>query len=155
MIYIYYIYCEIITKIGLVNIPHFNKKKKYPPVRTLEMYSLNNFPINHVGVSTKVIMVVHCIVSVYLSGPTSVGSSKKQESSRKNICFLDYAKAFDCVGHNKLWKILKEMGIPDHLTYLLRNLYSGQEVTEPDMGQQTASKLERSTSRLYIVPLLI
>ena len=48
--------------------------------------------------------------------PTSAGSSKKQESSRKNIyfCFIDYAKGFDCVDHNKLWKILKEMGIPDH-----------------------------------------
>ena len=55
--------------------------------------------------------------------PTSAGSSKKQESSRKNIyfCFIDYAKAFDCVDHNKLWKFLKEMGIPDHLTCLLRN----------------------------------
>ena len=63
--------------------------------------------------------------------PTSAGSSKKQESSRKNIyfCFIDYAKAFDCVDHNKLWKILKEMGIPDHLTCLLRNLYAGQEAT--------------------------
>ena len=61
--------------------------------------------------------------------PTSNGSSKKQESSKKNIyfCFIDYAKAFDCVDHNKLWKILKEMGIPDHLTCLLRNLYAGQE----------------------------
>ena len=88
--------------------------------------------------------------------PTSTGSSKKQEFQKRiYFCFTDYAKAFDCVGHNKLWKILKEMGIPDHLTYLLRNLYSGQEVTEPDMGQQTASKLERSTSRLYIVTLLI
>ena len=50
---------------------------------------------------------------------------------QKNIyfCFIDYAKAFDCVDHNKLWKILKEMGIPDHLTYLLRNLYAGQEAT--------------------------
>ena len=50
---------------------------------------------------------------------------------QKNIyfCFIDYAKAFDCVVHNKLWKILKEMGIPDHLTYLLRNLYAGQEAT--------------------------
>ena len=45
------------------------------------------------------------------------------------FCFIDYAKAFDCVGHNKLWKILKEMGIPDHLTCLLRNLYAGQEAT--------------------------
>ena len=55
---------------------------------------------------------------------TSVGSSKKQESSRKNIyfCFMDYAKAFDFVDHNKLWKILKEMVIPDHLTCLLRNV---------------------------------
>ena len=63
--------------------------------------------------------------------PTSTGSWKKQESSRKNIyfCFIDYAKAFDCVDHNKLWKILKEMGIPDHLTCLLRNLYAGQEAT--------------------------
>ena len=56
---------------------------------------------------------------------------KKQESVRKNIyfCFIDYAKAFDCVDHNKLCKIPKEMGIPDHLTCLLRNLYAGQEAT--------------------------
>ena len=61
--------------------------------------------------------------------PTSAGSSKKQESSKKNIyfCFIDYAEAFDCVDHSKLWKILKEMGMPDHLTCLLRNLYAGQE----------------------------
>ena len=63
--------------------------------------------------------------------PTFAGSWKKQESSRKNInfCFIDYAKAFDCVDHNKLWKILKEMGIPDHLTCLLRNPYAGQKAT--------------------------
>ena len=63
--------------------------------------------------------------------PTSAGSSKKQEEFQKSIyfCFIDYAKAFDCVDHNKLWKILKEMGIPDHLTCLLRNLYAGQEAT--------------------------
>ena len=63
--------------------------------------------------------------------PTSAGSLKKQESSRKTIyfCFIDYARAFDCVDHNKLWKILKEMGTPDHLTCLLRNLYAGQEAT--------------------------
>jgi len=62
--------------------------------------------------------------------PTSAGSWKKQEF-QKNICFsfIDYAKAFDCVDHNKLWRILKEMGIPDHLTFLLRNLYAGQEAT--------------------------
>ena len=62
---------------------------------------------------------------------TSAGSSKMQENSRKNIyfCFIDYAKAFDCVDHNKLWKILRQMGIPDHLTCLLRNLHAGQEAT--------------------------
>ena len=56
---------------------------------------------------------------------------KKQESSRKNIyfCFIDYVKAFDCVDHNKLWEILKDMGIPGHLTCLLRRLYAGQEAT--------------------------
>ena len=59
--------------------------------------------------------------------PTSAGSWKKQESARKtSFCFFDYAKTFDCVDHNKLWKILREMGIPDHLTCLLRSLYAGQ-----------------------------
>ena len=55
----------------------------------------------------------------------------KAREFQKNIyfCFIDYAKAFDCVGHNKLWEILKDMVIPDHLTYLLRNLYAGQEAT--------------------------
>ena len=63
--------------------------------------------------------------------PTSLGLSKKQENSRKNIyfCFIDYAKAFDFVDHHKLWKILQEMGLPDHLTCLLRNLYAGQGAT--------------------------
>ena len=61
--------------------------------------------------------------------PTSTGSSKKQESSKKTFLLFDYAKAFDCVDHNKLWKILKEMGIPDHLNCLLRNLYASQEAT--------------------------
>ena len=56
---------------------------------------------------------------------------KKARELQKNIysCFIDYAKAFDCVDHNKLWTILKEMGIPDHLTCPLRNLYTGQEAT--------------------------
>ena len=56
---------------------------------------------------------------------------EKAREFQKNICFsfIDYAKAFDCVEHNKLWKILKEMGIPDHLTCLLRNLYAGQKAT--------------------------
>ena len=61
--------------------------------------------------------------------PTSTGSLKKWQEFQKNICFIDYAKAFDCVDHNKLWKILKEMGIPNNLTCLLRNLYAGQEAT--------------------------
>ena len=62
--------------------------------------------------------------------PTSTGSLKKHEF-QKNVyfCFIDHAKAFDCVDHNKLWKILKEMGLPDHLTCPLRNLYAGQEAT--------------------------
>ena len=61
--------------------------------------------------------------------PTFVGSWREQRSSRKNIyfCFVDYAKAFDSVDHNKLWKILKGMGVPDHLTCFLRNLYVDQE----------------------------
>ena len=63
--------------------------------------------------------------------PTSVGSLIKARGFQKNIyfCFIDYAKAFDCVNHNKLWKILKEMGIPDYLICLLKNLYVGQEET--------------------------
>ena len=63
--------------------------------------------------------------------PTSVGSKRKEREFQQNIyfCFIDYTKAFDCVDHNKLWKILKEMEIPDHLTCLLRNLYAGQEAT--------------------------
>ena len=66
---------------------------------------------------------------------------EKAREFQKNIyfCFIDYAKAFDCVDHNKLWKILKEMGIPDHLTCLLRNLYAGQQL-ELNMEQETGSK---------------
>ena len=83
--------------------------------------------------------------------PTCAGSWKKQEF-QKNIyfCFIDYAKAFDCVDHNKLWKILKEMAIPDHLICLLRNLYAGQEATV-----RTGQNRKRSMSSLYIVTLLI
>ena len=68
---------------------------------------------------------------------------EKVREFQKNIyfCFIDYAKAFDCMDHYKLWKILKEMGIPDNLTCLLRNLYAGQEQQlELDMEQQTGSK---------------
>ena len=69
---------------------------------------------------------------------------EKAREFQKNIYFyfIDYAKPFDCVDHNKLWKILKEIGIPDHLTCLLRNLYAGQkQQLEPDMEQWTGSKL--------------
>ena len=67
---------------------------------------------------------------------------EKGKEFQKNIyfCFIDYAKAFDCVDHHKLWKILKEMGIPDHMTCLLRNLYEGQEQLVLNMEQQTGSK---------------
>ena len=74
--------------------------------------------------------------------PTSTGSWKKQESSRKlYFCFIDYAKAFDCVDHNKAWKILKEMGIPDHLTgsWEICMQVRNQQL-ELDMEQQTGSK---------------
>ena len=72
-----------------------------------------------------------------------MGIIEKARELQKNIyfCFIDYAKAFDCVDHNKLWKILQEMGIPDHLTCLLRSLYAVQEAKlELDMEQQTGSK---------------
>ena len=70
--------------------------------------------------------------------------TEKARELQKNIyfCFIDCAKAFDCVGHNKLWKILREMEIPDYLTCLLRNLYAGKEATvKADMEQWTGSKL--------------
>ena len=75
--------------------------------------------------------------------PTSAGSSRKQEF-RRNVyfCSIDCAKAFECVDHNKLWKILKEVGVPDHLSCLLRNLYAGQETTvRTGHEEQTGSKL--------------
>ena len=92
--------------------------------------------------------------------PTSTGSLKKQESSRKNIYFyfIDYAKVFDCVDENKLWKILKVMGIPDNLTCLSRNLYAGQEATVRTRHETMVylvQNWERSMPRLYIVNLLI
>ena len=77
--------------------------------------------------------------------PTSNGSSKKQEFQKSvYFCFIDYAKAFDCVDHNKLWKILKEMGIPDHLTCLLRTcMQVRKQQLELDTEQQTGSKQEK------------
>ena len=83
---------------------------------------------------------------------------KKARKFQKTIyfCFIDYAKAFDCVDHNKLWKILQEMGILDHLTCLLRNLYTGQEATVRT-GHRTADwfQIGKGVHRLYIVTLLI
>ena len=84
---------------------------------------------------------------------------EKASEFQKNIdfCFIDHAKAFDCVDHNQLWKILKEMGISDHLTCLLRTLKMQvrKQQLELDMEQQTFPNRKRSTSRLYIVTLLI
>ena len=85
--------------------------------------------------------------------PTSAGSWKKQESSRKTSlsALFDYAKAFDCVDHNKLWKILKEMGISDHLTCLLRNLYAGQEATFRN-GHGTTDWFQIGKNAVYCHP---
>ena len=83
----------------------------------------------------------------------------KAREFQKNIyfCFIDYAKAFDSVDHNKLWKILKEMGIPDHLTCLLRNVYAGQEATvRTGHGTTDWFQIRKGVhQRLYIVTLLI
>ena len=80
---------------------------------------------------------------------------EKTREFQKNIyfCFVDYAKAFDCVDHNTLWKILQVMGIPDHLTCLLRNLDAGQEATVRTWtwNNRLVPNQERSMSRLYIV----
>ena len=89
---------------------------------------------------------------------------EKAREIQKDIffCFTDYTKTFDSVDHNKLWKILKEMGVPDHLTCLLRNLYAGQEATARTLHgtmdwfqKWTSTPWERHTSRLYNVTLLI
>ena len=77
----------------------------------------------------------------WLSSSSWIIEKAREFQKNSYFCFIDYAKASDCVDHHKLWKILKEMGIPDHVTCLLRNLYAGQEVTEVDMEQQTGSKL--------------
>ena len=78
---------------------------------------------------------------------------EKAREFQKNIyfCFIDYAKAFDCLDHNKLWKILKEMGIPDHLTCFLRNLYADQEATVRNLhGNLISGSFAFSKSNLYI-----
>ena len=79
---------------------------------------------------------------------------EKAREFQKNICFIGYAKALDCVDHDKLWEILQEMGTPDHLSCLLRNLYAGQEATVRTR-HGLVPNWERSTSRLYIVTLLV
>ena len=84
---------------------------------------------------------------------------KKTREFQKNIyfCFIDYTKAFDCLDHSKLWKILKEMGTPDHMTYLLRNLYAGQEATvRTGHGTTDWFQIRKGVMlRLDIVTLLI
>ena len=82
---------------------------------------------------------------------------KRKRVPEKHLFLLyDYAKTFDCVDHNKLWKILKEMRLPDHLTCLLRNLYAGQEATvRTTRNNRLVPNRKRSASRLYIVTLLI
>ena len=82
--------------------------------------------------------------------------TKSKRIPEKNYFFVDDTKAFDCVDHHKLWKILQEMGIPDHLTYLLRNVYAGNnEQLEVDVEQQTGSKLEKEyVKAIYCHPYL-
>ena len=82
---------------------------------------------------------------------------KKARKLQKSICFcfIDYINAFDCVDHNKLWKILQEMGIPDHLTCLLRNLYTAQEANIRAWNNRLVPNRKNNTSRLYIVTLII
>ena len=92
--------------------------------------------------------------------PTSLESQKKKtQEYHKNLyfCFIDYTKAFGCVDHNKLWKILKQMGIPDHLTCLLRNLYAGQETTVKTVhGTTDWFQIGKGVRQAcYIVTLLI
>ena len=83
---------------------------------------------------------------------------EKAREFQKNIyfCFIDYTKAFECVSHNKLWKILQEIGIPDHLTCLLRGLYVVQEaIVRTRHDNCNGSKLEKEYKAVYIVTLLI
>ena len=89
--------------------------------------------------------------------PTSAGSSAREFQKNIYFCFIDYAKTFDCVDHNKLWKILQEMGIPDHLTCLLRNLYAGQKATvKTRHGTTDWFQIGKGVAlRLYIVTRLI
>ena len=86
----------------------------------------------------------------------NLGSEAREFQKNIYFCFIDYAKAFDYVDCNKLWKILKDMGIPDHLTYLLRNLYAGQEATvRTRHGTACWFQIRKGVPRLYIVTLII
>ena len=86
--------------------------------------------------------------------PTSVGSLKEREF-QKSICFIDYAKAFDCVDHNKLWNILQEMGIPDYLTCLLRNVYAGQEaIVRTGHGTTDWFQIRKGVCQVFLSPCL-
>ena len=82
---------------------------------------------------------------------------EKEREFQKNIyfCFIDYVKAFDCVDHNKLWKILQETGIPDHITCLLRNCMQVKTQQDHTWNNGLVPNSERSVSRLYIITLLI
>ena len=92
-----------------------------------------HYPLQHSGLENSMDHIVHRVIKswTWLSDLHFCWIIEKTREFQKNIyfCFNDYAKAFDYVDHNKLWKILKEMGIPDHLTCLLRNLYAGQQAT--------------------------
>ncbi|MGZ7289191.1 hypothetical protein ACXWQN_09275, partial [Streptococcus pyogenes] len=105
-----------------------------------------------VKISIEVNNIFHAKVST-IKDRNGVDLTEAEDTKNR---WQEYTEAFDCVDHNKLWKILKEMGIPDHLTCLLRNLYAGQEVTvRLDMEQRSSSNQERSMSRLYFVTLLV
>ena len=99
------------------------------------MYSITMWPLLKDVISSSEIKThthwigkttIHSLVTFLVTRLSHYANAKGQSIY---FCFIDYAKAFDCVDHNKLWKILQEMGIPDHLTCLLRNLYAGQEAT--------------------------
>ena len=116
----------------------------------LQQYMIHEFPDAQVGFrkdrGTRDRIAIICWII------------EKARDFQKNIyfCFIDYAKAFDGVEHNKLWKILKEMGIPDHLTCPLRTIYAGQEATvRTGHGNRLVPNRKRSMSRLYSVTLLI
>ena len=89
--------------------------------------------------------------------PTSVGSQKNKRIPKRNLFFfIDYTKAFDCVDHNKLWKILKERGVPDHLTCLLKNLYANQEATvRTGHGIMDWFKIGKGVCQGCILPLCL